>query len=220
MLSKLTSRHVAMIVIGLCALLGVLWYSTIYSGTQASIQTLQTEIGDPNAPDPTSLLGQKRTGETARANVTQLCATVANLQAEQTAFFQKLPPTEQLARLLTELSDKIAASGAQLNSITRSAGGGSTANLPAGVRSVGLNMAIEGSWGAMRKVLASVEEMQRFSKVDTVNLTMGGEAKTFDPKLTAQMAVTTYIYDTPANAAAQTANPLCQSTSSLPGVTR
>jgi type IV pilus assembly protein PilO len=218
MLSRLSSRNIALIIVGVCALLGILWWTLLFTPTQANIGTLQTEIGDELAPAPESLLGRKQVGERARANVTQLCGTVASLKTEQAVFLQKLPDRTKLADLIDDLKNKILASGAEINSISPSAG--NAANLPAGVRTLNLALALDGTWSSITNVLQSVESLQRFSKIETLSLSTS-TANSFNPKLGTQIAMTTYVYDNPAtaNSSAVTGeNVLCQSTSMSGGV--
>jgi type IV pilus assembly protein PilO len=218
MLSRLSSRNIALIIVGVCALLGVLWWTLLFTPTQANIATLQTEIGDELAPTPESLRGRKQVGERARANVTQLCGTVSSLKTEQAVFLQKLPDRTKLADLIDDLKNKILASGAEINSISPSAG--NATNLPAGVRTLNLALALDGTWSSITNVLQSVESLQRFSKIETVSLSTS-TANSFNPKLGTQIAMTTYVYDNPAtaNSSAITGeNVLCQSTSMSGGV--
>jgi type IV pilus assembly protein PilO len=218
MLSRLSSRNIALIIVGVCALLGILWWTLLFTPTQANIATLQTDIGDELAPTPESLRGRKQVGERARANVTQLCSTVASLKTEQAVFLQKLPDRTKLADLIDDLKNKILASGAEINSISPSAG--NAANLPAGVRTLNLALALDGTWSSITNVLQSVESLQRFSKIETVSLSTS-TANSFNPKLGTQIAMTTYVYDNPAtaNSSAVTGeNVLCQSTSMSGGV--
>ena len=218
MLSRLSSRNIALIIVGVCALLGILWWTLLFTPTQANIAALQTEIGDELAPTPESLRGRKQVGERARANVTQLCGTVASLKTEQAVFLQKLPDRTKLADLIDDLKNKILASGAEISSISPSAG--TAANLPAGVRTLNLALALDGTWSSITNVLQSVESLQRFSKIETVSLSTSA-ANSFNPKLGTQIAMTTYVYDNPAtaNSSAVTGeNVLCQSTSMSGGV--
>ena len=220
MLSRLSSRNIALIIVGICILLSVSWWTLLYTPTQTNIATLQTEIGDELAPTPESLRGRKQVGERARANVTQLCVTVASLKTEQAVFLQKLPDRTKLADLIDDLKNKILASRAEINSISPSAG--TTANLPAGVRTLNLSLALEGTWSSITNVLQSVESLQRFSKVETVSLSVSGTSSLV-PKLGTQIAMTTYVYDNPAtaNSSAITGeNVLCQSTSMSGGGVR
>jgi type IV pilus assembly protein PilO len=213
MLSRLSNRNIALIIIGVCALLGVLWWTLLYTPTQANIAVLQEKIGDELAPTPESLRGQKQVGERARANVTQLCVTVGSLKTEQAVFLQKLPDRTKLADLIDDLKNKILASKAEINSISPS--GGVATNLPAGVRALNLALALDGTWSSITNVLQSVESLQRFSKIETVSLSVSG-TNSFDPKLGTQIAMTTYVYDNPATANSSVIsgeNVLCQSTS-------
>jgi type IV pilus assembly protein PilO len=217
MLSRLSSRNIALIIVGVCALLGVLWWTMMFTPSQTNIASLQTEIGDELAPAPESLRGRKQVGERARANVTQLCGTVASLKTEQAVFLQKLPASTKLADLLDDLKNKILASRAEINSISPSVG--TVAGLPEGVRALNVALALDGTWSSITRVLQSVESLQRFSKIETVSLSTS-TTNSFDPKLGTQIAMTTYVYDNPAtaNSSAVTGeNVLCQSTSMTGG---
>ncbi len=208
-LSRLTSRSIAFIVIALSLLTAGLWYFLMYQPGLTTADDLRLKISE--------LEEKKAVGERARANIARLCGEVANLRVQQAAFLRALPRTEELSSLLGELRNTIAANAAQLNTISRSAGGvlgASTAPLPQGVRSVGINLGVEGTFGSFYGVLAAVEALQRFSKVETVSLGLGATGSdNANPRLNAQMALTTYVYDNPNrdNTQVSAVNPLCQS---------
>lgn len=216
-LSRLTSRYIAFIVIALSLLTAGLWYFLMYQPGVTTAEDLRLKISE--------LEEKKSVGERARTNIAQMCGVVANLRVQQAAFLRALPRTEELSTLLGELRNTIASNAAQLNTISRSAGGAATSTtpLPPGVRSVGINLGVEGTFGSFYGVLAAVEALQRFSKVETVSLGLGTTSNdTANPRLNAQMALTTYVYDNPNrdNTQVSAENPLCQSAPAGAGVSR
>jgi type IV pilus assembly protein PilO len=214
MLSRLSSRYIAFGVVALSLVFAAAWYFLIYQPGLANAQIIRDEVS--------KLEEQKAVGERARANIAQLCGVVGNLRVQQTAFLRALPRTEDISTLLNELRGTIQGNSAQLNSVSRSAGAASTVPLPAGVRPISINLGVEGTFGSFYGVLAAVEALQRFSKVETVSLGLSSQGDSFNPKLNAQMAMTTFVYDNPNrdNLQSQVENPLCQSAPSTTGAPR
>jgi type IV pilus assembly protein PilO len=213
MLSRvnLSGQNIALIVIAVSVLSAVVWYFTLYSNTLAEADAVRGEI--------VTLNQQKEIGVRAQANVTQLCQVVADLQRQKAEFLRALPSNEQFSGLLETVRTQTGNSGGRINSLNRTAGNAAgTANL-AGVKSIGINLALEGSLDAIRGVLGSFEQQQRFLKVENLTLTQGNAptpgTSVANPPLVSTMAVTAYIYDNPnRNAEATPTNPVC---SSAPG---
>jgi type IV pilus assembly protein PilO len=210
MLSKinLSGQNIALIVIAVSVLAAVAWYFTLYSNTLAESDTIRGEIETLNQ--------QKQVGERARANVTQLCQTVADLERQKADFLRALPSNEQFSGLLETLRTQTGTNGGRINSLNRSAGSATGGAVPAGVKSIGINLSIEGSLDAIRGLLGAFEQQQRFLKVETLSLTQGGtlagpNVAASNPTLSSTMAMTAYIYDNPnRNADAAPVNPVCQ----------
>ncbi len=205
MLSRLSSRYIAFGVVALSLVFAAAWYFLLYQPGLANAQVIRDEIA--------KLEEEKATGERARANIAQLCGVVGNLRVQQTAFLRALPRTEDISTLLNELRGTIQGNSAQLNSVSRSPGAAQATPLPVGVRAISINLGVEGTFGSFYGVLAAVEALQRFSKVETVSLGLSSQSDSFNPKLNAQMAMTTFVYDNPNrdNLQSQAENPLCQS---------
>ncbi len=216
MLSRLSSRYIAFGVVALSLVFAAAWYFLLYQPGLANAQVIRDEIAQ--------LEDKKAVGERARANIAQLCGVVGNLRVQQAAFLRALPRTEDVSTLLNDLRITIQNNSAQLNSISKgaSSAASSATPLPAGVRSLGINLGVEGTFGSFYGVLAAVEALQRFSKVETVSLGLSSQGDSFNPKLNAQMAMTTFVYDNPnrENLQAQQENPLCQSAPATTGAPR
>ena len=201
MVSRLSSRNIAFIVIGASILIAIIWYFLLYSPAQAQAETLRTEIQD--------LQAQKTIGETAKRNIVALCASVAEAQAQKAEFLQSLPNTEQVGPLIEALRRQVNGNEGQLSTVSRSSG--QTANLPAGVKAMSVTLGVEGTWGAVFSILRSIEGLQRFTKVENVSLGLSGAPNTFNPRLVSQLAMTTYVYDAANRAqAAEQVAPSCQ----------
>lgn len=189
MLSRLSSRNISLLVIALSLLLGILWYFMMFAPAQAQAQLYRDEIDQLEA--------SKRIGESARRNITELCAEVGTLTQRRDAFLKALPPTEQLANLLDELRGSVATSGGQLTSVTRTASAPS-ADLPAGVQSINVGLGESGTFGSFYKSLRAIENLQRFARVETVTLQLSGQATSYNPPLTSTTSMTAFVYDAPA----------------------
>jgi type IV pilus assembly protein PilO len=209
MLSKLSGQNIALIVIAVSVLVAVAWYFTLYTNTLTESDGIRTEI--------TALNERKQVGERARTNVISLCQVVSDLERQKAEFLRALPSNEQFSSLLDTLRIQAGAGGGRLNSVSRSAGGASSA-VPAGVKSISVTMSLEATFDGIRTLLASFEQQQRFLKVETVSLAPGStstdpNAQLSNPLLTSAMSMTAYIYDNPNRSVAATPiNPVCQST--------
>jgi type IV pilus assembly protein PilO len=207
MLANLTSRIIAFIVIGLSFLVALIWYLTAYQSAQTTIADLNSQI--------TGLESQKQIGENAQRNVIRLCGVVQGLEAEKINFLNSLPSSEQFSKLLTNVRTQIASNKGQLNSITRQLGATGGATIPAGIRAVNLNLALEGTYSSLYGILVSLEQQQRFLNVDNLsfaqnassNVDNAGQAS--NPKLTSNLILAAYVYDDPNRNTQSTINPIC-----------
>ncbi len=208
--SKLTSSTIAIgiVVISLLALLA--WWSLAYRPGQTSLENLRTEIG--------TFEQQKTVGLKAQADIGGLCSDLAKGRAQQRAFLVGLPRTEKFSELLSDLGNYIKDKKGSLQSIARSASSATTA-LPQGVRSIDLRLGMASKFEGFYGILRSIENMKRFSKVETVNLSMDGEPSSYDPDLKTELSMTAYVYDNPQTKELDQPDPLC-STVSLSGGTR
>lgn len=215
MLSRLSGQNIALIVIGLSVLIAILWYFTWYSNTLAEMDTVRTEI--------TALNDKKAVGERARANVVQLCQVVGDLQRQKAEFLRALPSNEQFSNLLNTFRLQVSANRGQINSFVRNTATTTTSTTPPGVKAINVNMGWEGTLDSIRGLLVSLEQQQRFLKVENLSLAQAPErfgannepVITVNPLLESQMAMTAYVYDNPnRDNQAAPVNPVCQS---LPG---
>jgi Tfp pilus assembly protein PilO len=210
MLSRFSGQNIALIIIGLSVVLAAVWYFTLYSNTLTEADTVRTEI--------TTLNDRKLVGERARANVVQLCQVVTDLQRQKAEFLRALPSNEQFSTLLNTLRIQISATKGQLNSVGRSAGSVS-ANTPAGVKSINVNMSFDGTLDSIRGLLLSLEQQQRFLRVEGLSLSQSSAqfgpgnqpVAPSNPLLASQMTMTAYIYDSADRSSEATPiNPVCQ----------
>ncbi len=203
--SRLTGQIIALIVIVLTILAAVLWYFNMYQVTLDEQAVLRTEIAD---------LDQKIiVGNRAKANVPQLCTVVADLQVQRREFLNALPSKEQYADLMRTFKLQIGNNKGQINTLARSAGA-TSGTLPAGVRAVSTALNVTGSFTSMIGILQSLESQQRFLRMDSINLNVGGgnnatTESTADPKLTAAVSVIAYVYDAARGVVDRPLNPLC-----------
>ncbi|MFD1731100.1 type 4a pilus biogenesis protein PilO [Deinococcus malanensis] len=154
----------------------------------------------PAAPAEISLL---RTDlDTAQTRVTQLRSasaqlpelrkTVERLKVEQAEFVRALPNTANFGTVLDEVRRTTAATGAEMS--TFSVQSGNAAGLPAGVRPIGLNLSVSGTFAELFQTLRALETMGRFTNVNTVALQLP-QADSFNPSLEGTMGLTVYTFD-------------------------
>lgn len=217
MLSKLSGQNIALIIIGLSVLIAAVWYFTLYTNTLTEMDTVRTEI--------TALNDKKVVGERARANVVQLCQVVADLQRQKADFLRALPSNEQFSSLLNTLRVQTNATNGQINSIGRSVGAAAGSAIPTGVKAINVTMSLDGTLDSIRGLLGSLEQQQRFLKVENLSLSQSGnqfgpnnqQIILTNPLLVSQMTMTAYIYDSAdRNNQAAPVNPACQD-QTLPG---
>jgi type IV pilus assembly protein PilO len=207
MLANLSSRVIAFIVIGLSLLVALVWYLTAYQSAQTTIADITIQIQD--------LESKKQVGENAQRNVIRLCGVVAGLEADKANFLSSLPSSEQFSKLLTSIRTQIASNKGQLNSITRQLGVGGNAAIPAGIRAVNLNLALEGTYGSLFGILVALEQQQRFLSVDNLSFNQVAQSANTDPtlitnpKLTSNLNIAAYVYDDPNRNTQTNINPIC-----------
>ncbi len=213
-LSKLKQRDIALIAIVLTVLLLIMWYFLMYQKVQDDIQAKTTELE--------GIQKEYQDAQSAVASLPTLRQAVAELDVQQVAYLRRLPKAADLAKVLEELSDNITASNASLLSIGQTSGGtapvGST--IPAGVQPISINLAVSGKFDAIYRVLQSVEKMQRFTTLNTLDLNMA-TPESFDPALNARLAITVYTFDVAAAgpAAGVTPNAATPATPATPPTT-
>lgn len=190
-LSKLKQRDIALISIAITVLLAMAWYFSMY-------QPLTQQIADQKIVRDDL---QAKVDEAIAASnaLPQLRESVAKLEVQKETFLRSLPPQAQVANLVQELQSNIFASGVQLDSIAQAAG--ADAGLPAGVKSLTVTMALKGGFEEVYALLDSLENMQRYTTINTLSLSVA-EGKTMNPELGLQLGVTVYTFDTTAAAAA------------------
>ncbi len=212
MLANLSSRIIAFIVIGVSALIALIWYLTAYQSAQTTIADLGTQID--------ALEAKKQVGENAQRNVVRLCGVVAGLEREKVSFLAQLPSSEQFSVLLSSIRNNIASNQGQLNSIARQlATTAGTSPIPAGIRAVNLTLNLEGTYGSLFGILVALEKQQRFLSVQNLNFTQATQAfssntnidpKTItNPKLTSSLNIAAYVYDDPNRNSQSNVNPIC-----------
>lgn len=180
-LRRLKQRDWAIIFIVVSLLAAVAWYFYLYSPTQDRIAQLESDI--------TRLDADIRRGEDARRNLPNLRLAVAELEADRREFLSQLPRESDIAGLI----DSLRASALDSDVVMQSFGQGSAQEQVQDVRSIGFNIATEGTYSQTMDYLARLETMQRFAKVGQVSLNLEDNAST-DPLLNAAFSFTVYVY--------------------------
>jgi len=186
---NLRGRDLLLLTIVGLALVGVLWYYLFYSNTKAQIDAARQDL---------DLQSQQLT--IARQKVARLPALqteVAELRVTRDELLRALPATAEMGRVLEEIRGNLLASGADLLGISRS-DARTTETLPAGVQPIGITLNVTGTFNALYSTLRSLENMNRFSTINSLQLNLGSAddaGGTTDPTLAGTMGLTVYTFD-------------------------
>ena len=180
-LSKLDSRTLALIVIGVFLLLGVLWYYFWLKPTQAQIVAAEQEIQ--------RLEIERNKGLAAKRRLPQLRERIAALQKEIQGFLAALPKEEKFYEVLDLLSKNAKETGVTLNSLTRSPAQSEIAE----VASVDVGLRMEAPFPELYAYLKRLESLKRYSSINGVNLTVA-EQNELNPRIGASLTVRFYVY--------------------------
>ena len=179
-LRNLRQRDIAIILVVLTVLGGVLWYFYMYQPSQDRIAELEAEI--------TRLETEIRRGEDARRNLPDLRLAVALLEEERRVFLSQLPTESEVAALIDSLRLTSEAAGVTIRSFSQGGGQTSVQN----VRALGFNVSADGTFVESMGFLDELENLQRFTRLNTVGLSVAEEE--VDPRLNTSVAFTVYVF--------------------------
>ncbi|HEU4743328.1 MAG TPA: type 4a pilus biogenesis protein PilO [Meiothermus sp.] len=212
MLARLGQREWSLIAIVAAILVGVLWFYLIVQPLRQQAEFVRLgsngETVAPtipvNGPLPEDLgiddlQAARDRGRQAQAALGQLRNTIAELEARQQQFLRELPPQERLADVLASLAQQARQSGVTVRSIQRSPV--AQTDVP-NVRSVNLALQLDSPFSELYVFLRRLEELQRFSTISGLNLSLGGTAEqTANPPINTSLTMTVYVYQEPGNSA-------------------
>ncbi|TVR91685.1 MAG: hypothetical protein EA416_09060 [Trueperaceae bacterium] len=179
-LRNLRQRDIAIIVVVLTLVAGVLWYFYMYQPSQDRVAELESEI--------VRLETEIRRGEDARRNLPDLRLAVALLEEERRVFLSQLPTESQVAALIDSLRLTSDQAGTLINSF-----GQSTAQTNVqDVRAIGFTIATEGTFVQTMGFIDTLEDLQRFTKLNTVGLSVADDQ--VDPVLNSSVGFTIYVF--------------------------
>lgn len=190
-LANLKGRDIFLLSLVGVLLVGLLWYFLLYSSRRAEIDTANAQL--------TTLQTQVEAARQASAQLPGLRENVARLAVQRDELLRALPATARFGAVLAEIRGNILASGADLTRISR-VGDASGVTAPPGVQPINLSIAVDGTFNEVYAVLRSLEDMNRFSTINSLGLSLG-TATSFDPTLSGTMGVTVYTFDPNAAAA-------------------
>jgi len=183
-LSKLDSRALALIIIGVFLLLGILWYYFWLKPTQARIAQTEQEIQ--------RLEIERNKGLAAKRRLPQLRERIAALEKEIQSFLAALPEEEKFYEVLDLLSKNAKETGVTLSSLTRNP----TQSEIAEVASVDVGLRMEAPFPELYAYLKRLESLKRYSSINGVNLTVA-EQNALNPRIGASLTVRFYVYRGP-----------------------
>ena len=184
MFAKLSPRDTLLIVLALCVLGVVGWYFLYYQSREQVIADTQVQLDDS--------VTKLATYRAAASALPTLRTEVAGLQTQRDLFFQALPQTQNIGSVVAAVQRSVEGVGGELTNLTVSTGAAS--GLPAGVRPISLNMAVNARFQPTFQLLRSVETMSRFSTVNALALNLPAP-DSLDPKLSSTMTMTVYTFD-------------------------
>lgn len=223
MLARFGQREWSLIAIGAAIVIGFLWFYWMVQPLRQQAEFVRLgsngETVAPtipvNGPLPEDLgiddlQAARDRGRRAQAALGQLRNTIAELEARQQQFLRELPPQERLADVLASLTQQARQSGVTVRSIQRSPVAQTDVQ---GVRSVNLALQLESPFSELYVFLRRLEELQRFSTISGLNMSLGGTSgQTANPIINTSLTMTVYVYQAPGNAA-QPANQTPQGSS-------
>jgi len=186
LLSKLDSRKIAIIVIGLALLIAGLWYYLWLKPAKQRIQTIDQEIKQ--------LELQRQRGLMARRRLPQLRTQIAELEREIQSFLAALPEEEKFYEVLDLLAKNAKETGVVLNALSRSPARSQIAD----VGSVDVELRVEAPFPELYAYLKRLEELKRYSSIHGITFNTI-EQTAVNPRIGANLTIRFYIYRGPRN---------------------
>lgn len=180
-LRNLRQRDIALVMLVLAIGGAALWFFYLYRPTQDRIAELEAEIA--------RLDQQIQRGEDARRNLPDLRLAVAELEQDRREFLAALPRESEVGDLIDQLRVSAADASVAVESFSQ---GSANESLP-DVRPIGFTLNTSGTFPQTMLFLATLEELQRFTKISSVGLSLAGE-NTDDPELSANFGFTVYTF--------------------------
>ena len=187
---KLAPQYIFALALTASLALGYLFYTLAIQPKQLEITTLNDDI---TAKETTLAADQAKA-----ARVPALSAEVARLEVERDKFLQALPPTANFGQVVANLRQTVSAAGGDLKSLAFGGSGAAAANLPAGVRPIGMTLTVDGRFPQLFQILRSLELQGRFTTVDNVSLqsvSAAGRSAGTGGVLGSTLGLTVYTFD-------------------------
>lgn len=181
-LRNLRQRDWAIIVLVLTLAIGVGWFFLMYRPTQERIVQLESEIAQLDV--------QIQRGEAAQRNLPVLRAEIARLELVRAEFLAELPRESEVASLLDQLRNAARERGVTFSSLSNV---GARGEVVQGVRPLGFTMNTVGDYGSTLAFLQSLEELQRFTNINQVNLSIAADDSA-DPPIDSTFSFTVYVF--------------------------
>lgn len=179
-LANIKQRDWAIIFIVLSVIIAGLWYWYMYRPSQERIESLESEISSLNT--------QIERGEAARNNLPNLRLAVAELEQDRREFLAELPTESDVSNLLDSLRVSASEADVTVDSLGQSGGGEQIQD----VRPIGFSLTTSGNFAQTMSFLATLENLQRFTKINQVSLSVSDAVD--DPDLNANFAFTVYVF--------------------------
>jgi type IV pilus assembly protein PilO len=178
---RLGRRHLLMLSATVTALGLMLWYFNLYTPTTLRLTELEASVQ--------GLESQVALGRAARANLPELRAEIARLEAERDRFLVQLPLQSEVAELLDYLREASNATGVTLNALQHTGSGTQSVE---GVRPLGFSLSTQGTYHQTITFLERLETLPRFARVQRVGLSTNESSS--DPLLSANYDFTVFVF--------------------------
>ncbi|MEM7738195.1 MAG: type 4a pilus biogenesis protein PilO [Deinococcota bacterium] len=182
-LRNLKQRDWAIIAIILTVLAGVAWWYFIYQPTLDRIAVLEDEIA--------RLETEVARGEAAQRNLPALRETVARLEVDRRRFLSEIPNERDLAILFSSLRSNAEATGVTFSEYTSpSVDEGDIDN----VQELTFDFTTTGTYTETVAFLQLLENLQRFTQIEAVDLSLDNDLNAGDPEISANYTFRVFVY--------------------------
>lgn len=182
-LRNLRQRDWAIIAIILTVAAGAAWWYFMYQPTQDRIAVLEVEIDELEA--------EVARGEAARRNLPDLREAVARLEVDRRRFLSEIPNERELASLFASLRETAVQTGVTFDAYNApSVDDGNIDD----VTELTFDFTTQGTYPETVAFLRALEDLQRFTQIESVDLTLDDEANPGDPTIGASYEFRVFVY--------------------------
>jgi len=182
-LRNLRQRDWAIIAIILTVAAGAAWWYFMYQPTQDRIAALEVEIDE--------LEVEVARGEAARRNLPDLREAVARLEVDRRRFLSQIPNERELAALFASLRQTAVDTGVTFDAYNSpSVDDGNIDD----VTELTFDLTTQGTYPETVAFLRALETLQRFTQIESIDLSLNDDTNPGDPTLSASYEFRVFVY--------------------------